>query len=237
MVLVERLGVGILLVSTGLVLAQPASAANRWLDKARKAYENLDYAKTQTLLQRALKLPSTTEEEVEIYFLLGTLHVIYGREGQAKEAFREVLARNQGFELPADTSPKIRAAFAEAQAAGPAPPPEPKPEATPEPAPEARTDTAGGSEGSSTTPTEAGTESPTEPPPAKLAEVDPLALVGGGDAMMPAMRLHHRGPPFYQTWWFWTIIGAAVAGGGGYLTYYLVQPRYPDRDFGPIPMR
>jgi hypothetical protein len=199
----------------GIFLADSALAANRSLEKARSAYQNLDYAKTQSLLQKALKAPCTLEEEVEIYFLLGTIHVIYGRDAQAKEAFREVLARNLAFELPADTSPKIRAAFADAQSAG--------------------ADQAPTAQRESEKP--AVTASPAELPLAAPAALDPLALVGGDDNMMPTTSSSGRHSPFYQTWWFWTVVGVAVASGGAYLTYTLVQPGYPEHDKGPIQLR
>ncbi len=99
-------------------VAAPEAAAkgNRYLKKAKKAYDNLDYTRVTPLLNRALKTSKTDAEKVEVYFLLGTMHAIYSRDQLAAEAFAEVLELDPSFELPPDTSPKIRSAFADARA-------------------------------------------------------------------------------------------------------------------------
>ena len=85
---------------------------NRYLIKAKRAYENLEYTRVTPLLNKALKTVQSQAEEIEIYSLFATIHIVYSREEQAREAFKEVLRRDHDFDLPPNTSPKIRAALA-----------------------------------------------------------------------------------------------------------------------------
>lgn len=95
--------------------APQAMAANRTLRRAQRAYEQLDYDKVTPLLKKALETTNLPEEEVEIYTLLATMHVMYGRDTQAEEAFVHILERQPDFELAADASPKLLAAFEAAE--------------------------------------------------------------------------------------------------------------------------
>ncbi len=219
----QRLGVCVTLMTLGLT-SEAGAASNRLLARAKQAYDNLDYGKVIPLVNKALRAGLTPEDEVEAYFLLGTVHTIYSRDKQAQEAFLELLNRSPDYEVPADTSPKIREALEQAKAAR---------AAVPSPAPgsptaeEPRT-TGGAGQG-------AGAATPPGTTAVVATPIDPLAIMTGAEAMQPSVR--RRGAPFYSTWWFWTAVGVVVAGGGAGLGYYLLQPRYPDRDFGPIPLR
>jgi hypothetical protein len=51
------------------------------------------------------------------------MHVMYGRDAQAEEAFVHVLERQPDFELPADSSPKLFAALEAAEQSFPNRPP------------------------------------------------------------------------------------------------------------------
>ena len=126
-------GVGIfVLVVIAALTANEAHARNRSLTKAQKAYENLDYERVTPLLNRALKGKPTDEEKQQIFFLLGTMHTIYGRDQQAKDSFVQLLELSPDFELPPDTSPKIAEAFEQARGTRPVAQPEPEPEPEPE---------------------------------------------------------------------------------------------------------
>jgi hypothetical protein len=195
--------------------ADAQAKANRFLKKAKKAYENLDYTRVTPLLTRALKVAKTDKEKVEIFYLLGTMHTIYSRDRQATEAFTEVLKMDPNFELPPDTSPKIRAAFADARQAVPAGDPVEDPPPDPEP-PDGETIDA--------TPVDDGDELP-------------AGVFGPTDDVMPGLTRRSRGSAWYKKWWVWTIAGVVVAGGVGYLTYSLNQVEYPDHSHGPIPLR
>jgi hypothetical protein len=204
--------VGILLV----VWAPQALAANRALRRAKRAYEQLEYDNVTPLLKKALEASSEPSEEVEIYALLATMHVMYGRDAQAEEAFVHVLERQPDFELPSDSSPKLFAALeaAEQQFAKPAP-------------------EDGASDGSvAETGGEVGEGDRGDPDGDQAGdghdggEVDPIT-----NPMLPGPITEPT--RFYSTWWFWTAVGVVVAGAAGTTAYFITQPRFPETEFGP----
>jgi len=107
-----------------MVWAPEALAANRALRRAKRAYEQLEYDDVAPLLRKALEASSDPGEEVEIYALLATMHVMYGRDAQAEQAFVHVLERQPDFELPVDSSPKLFAALEAAEQSFPSRPPD-----------------------------------------------------------------------------------------------------------------
>ena len=201
---------GALLVGAG------AGAANVHLEQARAAYEQLDYDKVTPLLEQALAGPTTDEDEVAIFELLGLIHVTYGRDAEAQQAFVELLKRRPGYALPADSSPKIVSVFRQAQedharlkAARPVERPTERPAATPGALPVAGDQRL-----------QPGTE------PARPADDERGAGAEGG--------------AFYQQWWFWTGTIAAVGTSSvvaGVLVWYLTRPEVPETDFGPYPLK
>lgn len=201
-----------------------AEARNRHLVKAKKAYQAMQYSRVLPALKRALKIAKGHQEKAKIYELMGLIHATYGRDDQARSAFVKLLAANPSFELPPDTSPKIRDAFNSArEAVDAAAPPD---DGVGDDAPIAIDDTTSEATGTSTT-IEATDVELVEPPGSVLA-VDPL---------MPGLIARHRTNAFYKQWWFWTIVGVAVAGGGGYAAYTLSQSEPPRFDLGPMPLK
>jgi hypothetical protein len=199
--------------------------ANRYLKRAKRAYENLDYTRVTPLLNRALKAATSRREKVEIQYLLGTMHTIYSRERQAVEAFTQLLTLDPSYELPPDISPKIRVAFAEAREMVPAlegagPPQDPE-------------------EALSAAEQELVTGDTNETIEATTV-ADTHAAIGGvfgpTDGRVPGLTTRRQRSPWYREWWIWTIVGVAVAGGTGYLLYSLQQAEYPDHTHGPYPL-
>ena len=200
-----------------------ADAKSKLLIKARKAYEDLDYGKAQALLQKALKANASFADQIEIYMLLATVHAVYGRDDQARAAFLEVIKRDPDRELPPETSPKIRAAFADAKEVW-------KGDGSPR-----VTAQAPGGAGE-------GTDSDEEPKAApattgnttQVVQAAPVGVVEPANPLMTGVTSYERQEPFYETWWFWTVVGVVVIGGGSTAIWYLTKPSLPEHDFGPI---
>ncbi|MBN2360656.1 MAG: hypothetical protein JXR83_14465 [Deltaproteobacteria bacterium] len=96
-------------------LGQVALADNSYLTRARTAYEQLDYDKVAPLLEMALEENNSVEDEIAIYELLGLIHVTYGRDREAQEAFIKLLERRPDYVLSDDSSPKIVSVFQQAR--------------------------------------------------------------------------------------------------------------------------
>jgi hypothetical protein len=210
--------------------AAAAATKNKNLTKARKAYEDLDYTKAQSLLQKALKGQTTFEDQIEIYALLATVHAIYGRDEMAQSAFFEVLKRNPETQLPPDTSPKIKAAFAQAREAWQA-------NGAPRISPTALGDGGLVRNGGDATDSDEDKLESSSTPTASLAGQPPArAVVVPLNPLMTGGVGYETGEPIYKRWWFWTIVGVVVVGGGGAATWYLSRPQVPAHDFGPFPV-
>jgi hypothetical protein len=97
-------------------------AAKEGIDEAKRLQRQGRFAEAAAKLMRLLAEEDATEEElVGIQRALVCSYVALGLDGLAVDAAREALARSPGLALdPAETSPKIRAAFERAR--GPAPP-------------------------------------------------------------------------------------------------------------------
>ncbi|MFC1611201.1 hypothetical protein ACFL6C_09590 [Myxococcota bacterium] len=207
----------VLMMGVSVLETPEAQARNRFLVRAKKAYDDLDYTRVIPFLKRALKAAKTDEEHVEIYFLFATMHAIYSRDEQARDAFKELLARNPDFELPPDISPKIRAAFELAKGEMPASEEEPPPEPIDEEQEELEA-----------VPIDDGLpEGPSEEDNG----------INATDPLMNNLIQRRRSEPVYKKWWFWTIIGVAAAAGGSALGFALLQPDTPDHDLGPVPLQ
>jgi hypothetical protein len=199
---------------------------NRYLKRARKAYQNLDYTRVTPLLNRALKAATTDREKVEIHYLLGTMHTIYSRERQAVEAFTELLTLQPTYELPPDISPKIRTAFAEARETVPAGGRTGPPTASEEPPSAADQESVTGD-----------AYETNEAFAVEDTHAVNAGVFGPTDGRVPGLTARSHGSPWYRQWWVWTIVGVVVAGGTGYLLYSLEQVEYPNHTHGPYPLR
>jgi len=96
-------------------LGVEARAENSYLQQAREAAANLDHHEVAPLLERALEVASGPEEEAEIYQLLAVTHTRFGREAEARHAYIELLRRQPAYQLPTESSPKLREIFAQAR--------------------------------------------------------------------------------------------------------------------------
>ncbi|MEE8408434.1 MAG: hypothetical protein V3T05_02400 [Myxococcota bacterium] len=207
-----------------------AEARNRHLVKAKKAYQAMQYNRVLPALKRALKIAKGKEEKSEIYELMGLIHATYDRDEHARSAFVKLLEINPGFELPPDSSPKIRDAFVAAREEADAARSPNDDNGGGDDEPIADDDMAADATVGSTGETERteSTEVNLVDLPGPVAPIDPL---------MPGLISRRRSKAFYKQWWFWTIVGAAVAAGGGYAAYELSQTEPPSYNLGPMPLK
>jgi hypothetical protein len=92
--------------------AQALKADNPHLREARQLFKQLNYAEVVHKLEMALTVPGNTQEDlVEIYTLLGTVHVILGNTEAARKAFEELITLSPNHRLDPDLSPKILDVF------------------------------------------------------------------------------------------------------------------------------
>lgn len=225
-----------LLLLCGWVWATPESgmAANKFLDKAKKAYQDLDYEKVTPLLQKALKIAASDEEFIDIYTLMGIMHVTYDRNKQAIEAFKEVLKRKSDFQLPPDTSPKIVAVLDSAREQNADSELIRESPKTQSPPVEQPADVKVDNSVSSTT--NETTNGSSENVNSVVVPAKEPSIIRQDSILSPtATSRIEKDEPVYKKWWFWTAIGVVVIGaGGGYAAYRLSQPNEPSHDYGPI---
>ncbi len=98
-------------------------AAEDALDSAERALSEADYDKALAEAERARVLIEAMPEGTPTAILrsrrevlLGTVHLAFGRDGQAREHFTEAIATHPGLTLDPNTSPKVRRALEEARA-------------------------------------------------------------------------------------------------------------------------
>ncbi|MEO1482705.1 MAG: hypothetical protein AAFU77_11415 [Myxococcota bacterium] len=184
------------------------------LAKAQQLYGESKFKRVLPLLNKALRESPSPREEVQIYELTAFVHVAFNRSQKARAAFFEVLERNPNYDVPANSSPKIRKAFRQAKkrfrkkpqrTVVAAPDPDPEPEPAPEPAPASTADATSKSDFDIP---------PPEPELTRSADEDGA---------------------FYETWWFWTAVGV-VAVGAGVGIAVATQPGEPETQFGPFPL-
>jgi len=186
-----------------------AYGKNTSLDKAKKAYENLQYDKVTPLLKRALKAVESVNEEIEIYELFALVHATYARKDAARDAFIEVLKRAENYRLSEDVSPKIREVFAEAKNVYDGLPEKDK--KLPPPGAES---TSSHQHAKNDAKHVATTQQEQSPPPTKNANSEQ-------EFLQPQEQISlQEEPSFYQRWWFWTGLGVVL---GGVATIYFLQ--------------
>src|SRR5687767_8089532 len=83
-----------------LIVALLLAPTSRSLEKAKQAYEELDYEKVTPLLRRALKETDEPSELVQIWELMATLDVMYNNDAAAERDFAEILAILPAYQLP-----------------------------------------------------------------------------------------------------------------------------------------
>lgn len=207
--------------AAALLLGSTARGENSYLTRARAAYEQLDYDKVTPLLEQALAQSNTVDDEVAIYELLGLIHVTYGRDQEAQNAFVELLKRQPEFQLPGESSPKIVSVFEQAKS---------------ELARRQPSETPRRGNADSRPPTRTVPAPPVQPSRATdLPDADPDQRAASG-----RIEASDDGGAFYGQWWFWT--GAIAAVGvssvvAGVLIWFLTRPRVPETDFGPYPLK
>jgi hypothetical protein len=102
-----------------VALAQPAYATveSELVRQGVAAYDDLEYAKAISLLQKALEESLTREEKIVTYRTLAFSHAALEQSDAAKRDFVNLLHADPTFELDRRISPRVRAPFAEARAA------------------------------------------------------------------------------------------------------------------------
>jgi hypothetical protein len=89
-----------------------APRPNPHLEKAKSLYRKLQYVDVVKRLERALKVKRNTKGQLcEIYSLMGTVHVVLGKEKAARRAFKQLLTIDPGYSLDPGISPKILGLF------------------------------------------------------------------------------------------------------------------------------
>ncbi|HLL55512.1 MAG TPA: hypothetical protein VK447_18275 [Myxococcaceae bacterium] len=100
-----------------LLCGAPAFAANRYLERARALYADLEFSAARQQLEIARQVPTNDpREQREVLDLLARCQVAEGKRAAAEKTFAELLALDPHFEPPRDVSPKILDAFGAAKA-------------------------------------------------------------------------------------------------------------------------
>jgi tetratricopeptide (TPR) repeat protein len=111
----------------------PENSLDRLLEAAKNYYNNGEYERAISELEKALQYLKQLEQsdQVEAYKYLGFSYVAFGNNAKAKVQFKKALRLDPNLELdPATVSPKIIKVFEEAKsemAVKPPPPPAKKP--------------------------------------------------------------------------------------------------------------
>ena len=99
-------------VVLSLSVAQSPLSAEEQLEKARTAYDELEYeVAASEMMFVATRDDASEAQKVEANLYAGMANVIMGREVRARLNFRYVLAREPDTTLPAGTSPKVTSFF------------------------------------------------------------------------------------------------------------------------------
>jgi hypothetical protein len=83
------------------------------LDEARRHYQRLEYDQALALLEDAKREPGA--DLAQVWLLEAFIHLALGRTVEGATAMRRALTLDGGLKLPADASPKLRAAYDEAK--------------------------------------------------------------------------------------------------------------------------
>ncbi|HZS38043.1 MAG TPA: tetratricopeptide repeat protein [Polyangia bacterium] len=109
------------LLMVGL-LAAPSVAAADALSEADAAYTRVDFAETERLAQAALAgADHDRGQMIRIYFLLGVSAAAEGKDEEAIDAFKHLLALDPATKVDRDLSPKLQGPMLEARGTPPAP--------------------------------------------------------------------------------------------------------------------
>jgi tetratricopeptide (TPR) repeat protein len=186
------------------------------LERARALIESkLEFSQAITLLESAIaRNEIAAERRAEAHYWLAIAHVARNEHADAVAAFEEVLRIEPTFVLDEMHSPKVRAAFVEAQRASEsgssAPPSDHKATGSTPPASD-RTATG------STPPASDHTAKDSTPPASSPAP----ALRSDRPASSPAMAsapaldpLPGEPTPWYGHWWLWVGVAVAAAAAG-----------------------
>jgi hypothetical protein len=107
---------GLLALTAMLTLA---ASADSDLLAARQAYQLGEYERVLPHLSRVLERPLSRAELLVVRELQALTHVAFDHVPKAIEAFRMALGVEPNYQVPLDSSPKVKAAFAAAKRAGP----------------------------------------------------------------------------------------------------------------------
>ena len=223
----RALATGLLVVSLALspTMSSAAPTSTDLLRNARIAYKELEYEQVLPLLRKALQARPTPEEQVKIFELMAYVHVLYGRNRQARNAFIRLLERNPNFELAPDISPKILQVFGHAQEE------QNRRIARKQSKNNASEGKERNSEGGSPPVEELEEESP--PEETIVAQQEDTEFSATSPPLPEVSTSLDSGPPVYEQWWFWTALGV-VAVGAGISVWALSQSETPNHDYGPI---
>lgn len=94
-----------------LLVSGTALAENADLMAARRAFDEVDFERVIPFLDKALASGPSDPEKVEIFVLMGQVHMAYGHTAEAERAFIEALTIDRSHSLPETVAPKISAAF------------------------------------------------------------------------------------------------------------------------------
>lgn len=94
-----------------LLTSGQALAENADLTAARRAFDDVDFERVIPLLDKALAAGPSEAEKVEIFVLMGQVHMAYGRTAEAERTFVEALKIDRSYTLPDTVAPKISATF------------------------------------------------------------------------------------------------------------------------------
>jgi hypothetical protein len=198
-------GIGMLV----LCVASSATAASTALTAARQAYKDFEYDRVLPLLETALGETQEPADRIAIFELEATMHVMYGRDEDAIDAFGRLLATRPDFELGPTASPKLRQVF----------------------------EVAKNRRAIVVVPPSIGPTVPAAPPATAAEVVTATAPVEAGQATA-ASRITPPAPeaPLWREWWLWASVGAVVVAvaGGSYLIWRATIPGVPDSEFGPF---
>lgn len=106
-------------VGIALLLLAPRAQAAIESDLVRQgiaAYDELDYAKSIDLLNKALAETLTKEEKVATYKTLAFAHVAVDKPDEAQKDFEQLLTVDPSFQMDRTVSPRVRVVFEKAQA-------------------------------------------------------------------------------------------------------------------------
>jgi tetratricopeptide (TPR) repeat protein len=105
------LALGLLLVGSPLRPALAADDFQRYLDAAVQLYENLEYERALTQVQRARGVARGVEQDVTLGLYEGILLAELGRWDEARASFETALLLDPSAKLPLSVAPKLETEF------------------------------------------------------------------------------------------------------------------------------